>query len=54
MIDKHNNQKIEIGKYVVGWAKSGAHGILNRTILNAEETLNNLKNHLEKNLLKEK
>jgi hypothetical protein len=35
----------------VGWAKTGSKGILNETILNAEETINNLRNHVERKFL---
>jgi hypothetical protein len=53
MLKKNDLSKIDIGKYVSGWAKTGPHGILNKTILNAEETINNLRIHLDKNVLKE-
>jgi hypothetical protein len=46
--------KIDIGTYAVGWCKNGAKGVIDETLLGCEETFNNIRIHLNNELLKEK
>lgn len=40
------NEKVDIGCYAVGWSKTGARGVIDTTLLECEETLNNIRIHL--------
>jgi hypothetical protein len=41
----------KVGKYAVGWVKSGATGVIDSTLKGAEETFNNMVLHLNHNKL---
>jgi len=45
---------IRVGTYCAGWVKTGAKGIIDTTMKSAEETYNNLKNHVLSQKLVEK
>jgi len=36
---------------VVGWLKTGPKGIIDQTFIGAEETVNNIRRHYEKNVI---
>lgn len=40
------SDQFRVGIYCAGWVKTGAKGIIDTTMRSAEETYNNLKNHL--------
>lgn len=44
--------QVEVGKYAVGWVKTGAKGIIDTTFKNAEETVNNIRVHVMRDLVK--
>jgi adrenodoxin-NADP+ reductase len=44
---------VVVGKYVVGWLKTGPKGIIDQTFIGAEETVNNIRRHYEKNFLRD-
>ena len=46
--------KLDLGVYAVGWCKTGPRGVLDETLLGCEETVNNLRIHLDNNLLEPK
>ena len=48
LMNKDNEDYIAIGKYAVGWIKTGPKGILDQTYINSEETVNNIRVHYEK------
>lgn len=48
------NDKVDIGVYATGWVKTGAVGIIDSTLLNCEETYNNLRIHMEEGVLEPK
>jgi hypothetical protein len=47
----NENGKVESSSYAVGWCKNGPKGVLDETLLSCEETLSNIKTHIESNLL---
>lgn len=49
-----HNGKIQIGHYAVGWCKSGPKGVIDETLNNCEETINNVRIHIKNNLLEPK
>ena len=49
---KIDEKKIDIGSYAVGWCKNGPKGVIDETLLSCEETFNNLRIHLDNNLLR--
>lgn len=46
VLEAKNSDKFRVGIYCAGWVKTGAKGIIDTTMKGAEETYNNLKNHI--------
>jgi hypothetical protein len=49
-----NSKYYKVGKYAVGWIKSGATGVIDTTLKGAEETFNNMNLHIKHEKLKMK
>jgi hypothetical protein len=48
------SDQLDVGKYAVGWIKTGPKGVLDLTFYSSGETLVNLRNHLNFDMLTEK
>lgn len=48
------NDKVDLGYYAVGWCKTGSQGVIDTTLLGCEETINNIRIHIENGVLEEK
>lgn len=46
VLTSRGSQHYRVGVYCSGWVKSGAKGVIDSTMKGAEETYNNMKNHI--------
>lgn len=54
VLEAKDSDKFRLGVYCAGWVKTGAKGIIDTTMKGAEETYNNLKNHVLAGKLEQK